>query len=448
MAKAKKKPVLKKKVVVSKKPAAKKKPVAKKKSVGAGLVPARKGRPQGSPLQKKKPAAKVASIGSKAAIAGIGTTEFSKNSGRSELSLACEAVLDALKDAGLKPSDVDGMVTFTMDTNDEIEIARALGCNDLTFYSRVPHGGGAPTGCIEQAVMAIATGVAEVVVVYRALNGRSGHRFSNGVSGDIVTGDMIHYGWYLPYGLITPASWVAMYHRRYEYLYGDTRDALAEIAMTTRQYAVTNPRAFFHKRPLTREEYNKGKPIALPFNLYDCCQESDGGCAVVLTTPERAKYLKNMPVLVKGVGMCANKNTEAMTNFYADEIAQIPAMDHAAKQAYTQSGLTPDDIDAAIVYDAFTAIVMWQLESWGFAKPGKSKDFILSGALRPNGRLPTNTHGGQLSEAYIHGMNGVTEGVRLVRGTSNNQPKKKVDNVLVTSGVGVPTGGMLIGKMD
>lgn len=424
----KKKPVAKKKTVARKKPAAPKKKIVKKKSVA------------------RKPSARSATIGSKAAIAGIGTTEFSKNSGRSELSLACEAVLDALKDAGLKPSDVDGMVTFTMDTNDEIEIARALGCNDLSFYSRVPHGGGAPTGCIEQAVMAIATGVAEVVVVYRALNGRSGHRFSGGVSGDIVTGDMIHYGWYLPYGLITPASWVAMYHRRYEYLHGDTRDALAEIAMTTRQYAVTNPRAFFHNRPLSREEYNKGKPIALPFNLYDCCQESDGGCAVVLTTPERAKHLKNMPVLVKGVGMCANKNTEAMTDFYADEIAQIPAMDHAAKQAYAQSGLTPDDIDAAIVYDAFTAIVMWQLESWGFAKPGKSKDFILSGALRPNGRLPTNTHGGQLSEAYIHGMNGVTEGVRLVRGTSNNQPKKKIDNVLVTSGVGVPTGGMLIGK--
>jgi len=390
----------------------------------------------------------VADLKDKAAIVGVGTTEFSKNSGRSELSLACEAVLDCLNDAGLKPSDVDGMVTFTMDTNDEIEIARALGCNDLTYYSRVPHGGGAPTGCIEQAVMAIATGVADVVVCYRALNGRSGHRFSDGVSGDIVTGDMIHYGWYLPYGLLTPASWVSMYHQRYEHLYGCTKDARAEIAIATREYAVTNPRAFFHNRPLTREEYDAGKPISLPFNLYDCCQESDGGCAVVLVSPEKAKQLNHEPVMVKGVGMCADKNTEAMTNFYADEIAQIPAMDHAAKQAYEQSGLTPDDIDAAIVYDAFTAIVMWQLESWGLAEPGKSSEFILSGALRPDGRLPCNTHGGQLSEAYIHGMNGVNEGVRLVRGTSGNQPDKEVNNVLVTSGVGVPTGGMLLGKME
>jgi acetyl-CoA acetyltransferase len=121
-------------------------------------------------------------------------------------------------------------------------------------------------------------------------------------------------------------------------------------------------------------------------------------------------------------------------------------MDLAAKQAYGQAGMTPDDIDAAIIYDAFTAIVMWQLESWGFAAQGKSKEFITSGALRPDGRLPTNTHGGQLSEAYIHGMNGIVEGVRLVRGESINQPKKAINNVVVTSGVGVPTGGMIIGK--
>ena len=153
---------------------------------------------------------KIADLKNKAAIVGAGNTEFSKNSGRSELSLACEAILAALNDAGLKPSDVDGMVTYTMDNNDEIEIARAIGCNDLSYYSRVPHGGGAGTGTIQQAAMAIATGAAEVVVCWRALNGRSGHRYSGGVSGDIVTGDMIHYGWYIPYGLLTQASWVSM----------------------------------------------------------------------------------------------------------------------------------------------------------------------------------------------------------------------------------------------
>lgn len=389
----------------------------------------------------------TANIGSKSAIVGVANTEFSKNSGRSELQLACEAVRDAIADAGLKPSDVDGMTTFTMDTNDEIEVARAVGIGDLSFYSRVPHGGGAGTGCIHQAAMAIATGAAEVVVVYRALNGRSGHRYSEGVSGNIMTADAIHWGWYTPYGLMTPASWVAMYTQRYMHLTGCTRDALYEIAKTTRDHAATNPKALFYGHPFDRAEYDAQKKIVSPLSLYDCCLETDGGSAIVMTTPERAKDLKQMPVIVKGVGECAAANMESMTSFYRDEIAAIPSMDIAAQQAYAQSGLTPDDIDAAIIYDAFTPIVLWQLESWGFCPRGKASDFVLGGGLRLDGRLPCNTHGGQLSEAYIHGVNGIVEAARLVRGQSVNQPKKNINNVLVTSGVGVPTGGALLGKM-
>ncbi len=390
----------------------------------------------------------VADIKDKAAIVGVGSTEFSKNSGRSDLSLAAEACKAALDDAGLKPKDVDGMVTFTMDMNEEVDVARALGCDDLTFYSRVPYGGGAATGCLHQAAMAIATGMAETVVCYRALNGRSGHRYSEGVSGDLITGSAIHYGWYTPYGLLTPTSWVAMYHKRYMHLTDCTEDVMFEIAHATREYAVNNPAAFFYKRPFTREDYDNAKKICDPLKLYDCCQESDGGSAVVLTTPERAKDLKQPGVLIKGVAQCSGKDQEEMTSFYRPEIAAIPEMDIAAKMAYEQSGLTPDDIDAAVIYDAFTAIVLWQLESWGFCEQGKAGEFVLSGALRPDGRLPTNTHGGQLSEAYIHGVNGIVEAVRLTRGTSVNQPKKDVNHVLVTSGVGVPTGGALLGKMD
>ncbi|MEM8593258.1 MAG: lipid-transfer protein [Pseudomonadota bacterium] len=388
----------------------------------------------------------VAQFKDKAAIVGVANTEFSKNSGRSETQLACEAVAGALKDAGLKPSDVDGMTTFTMDTNDEIEVARAVGIGDLSFYSRVPHGGGAGTGLIHQATMAIATGAAEVVVCYRALNGRSGHRFSDGVSGAISTADAIHWGWYMPFGLLTPASWVAMYTQRYMHLTGCTKDALYEVAKTTRDHAATNPAALFHGQPFDRADYDAQKKIVDPLSLYDCCLETDGGSAVILTTPERAKDLNHPAVMVKGVGQSAAANMESMTSFYRDEIAAIPSMDNAAEQAYAQSGLTPDDIDAAVIYDAFTPIVLWQLESWGFCPRGKAKDFVLDGNLRLDGRLPTNTHGGQLSEAYIHGVNGIVEATRLVRGTSVNQPKKDVNNVLVTSGVGIPTGGALLGK--
>jgi acetyl-CoA acetyltransferase len=389
-------------------------------------------------------------IKDKAAIVGVGSTEFSKNSGRSELQLACEAVKAALDDAGLKPSDVDGMTTFTMDTSDEVELGRALGVGDITFYSRVPHGGGAATGLIHQAVMAIATGMCNTVVCYRGLNGRSGHRFSQGVSGDIVTSDAMHWGWYMPSGLMTPASWIAMCTQRYMHLYGEekVREALFEVARNSRQFASTNPAAMFYGQPFDREEYDAQKKIVGPLKLYDCCLESDGASAIIVTRADLARDCAQTPVAVKGVGQCAAKNMEAMTSFYDGEISEVPTMDVAAREAYKQSGLTPDDIDAAVIYDAFTPNVLMQLESWGFAERGKAAEFVLDGGLRGDGRLPTNTHGGQLSEAYIHGINGVVEAPRLVRGTSVNQPEKTVNNALVTAGVGVPTGGALLGKFD
>lgn len=390
----------------------------------------------------------VASISDKAAIVGIGATEFSKDSGRSELALTAECVKKALDDAGLRPSDVDGLVTFTIDQNEEVDVARAVGCDDVMFYSRVPYGGGAATGTLLQASVAVATGVAETVVCYRALNGRSGQRYSSGVSGNLITGSAIHYGYYMPFGLLTPASWVAMFTRRYMHVTGCTQDALFEVAQSAREYAVNNPAAFFHQRPLSRQEYDAGKLICDPLRLYDCCQETDGGCAVVVTTPERAKDLRQPAVAIRGVANCLAKDQEEMTSFYRPEIARIPEMDVAAAAAYAQCGLSAKDIDAAVIYDAFTPIVLMQLESWGFCKYGEAADFVGAGNLRAGGRLPTNTHGGQLSEAYVHGVNGIVEAVRLVRGTSVNQPKKSVRHALVTSGVGVPTGGAILGRLD
>lgn len=382
----------------------------------------------------------------RAAIVGIGQTEFSKNSGRSELQLACEAVKAALDDAGLPPADVDGMTTFTMDSNDEIEVARAVGIGDLTFFSRVPHGGGAAIGVIQQAVMAVATGVAETVVVYRAFNERSGRRYSTGISEGIVTADLIHWSWYLPFGLLTPASWVAMYTQRYMHETGCTSRDLAQVAVSTRKHAVNNPGAFFYGKPLTIEEHQASRWIAEPLRLFDCCQESDGGCAQIVTTVERARDLAKRGAVIRGIGQAAAADQENMTSFYRPDLTFLPEMDLVAKQVYAMSGLRPDDVDAAIIYDAFTPIVLWQLESFGFCGRGEGKDFVQDGALEVGGRLPCNTQGGQLSEAYIHGMNGVNEGVRLIRGTSGNQPAKN-DHVLVTAGVGVPTSGMILGQL-
>ncbi len=382
-----------------------------------------------------------------AAIVGIGQTTFSKNSGVSELQLACEAVSAAIDDAGLEPSQVDGMTTFTMDTTDDIEVARAVGVGELTFESRIPYGGGACIGLLHQAAMAVATGSAKYVVCYRALNGRSGQRYSEGVSGDLLTSDTIHWSWYMPFGLLTPASWVAMFAQRYMHQTGTKSTDFAQVALAIRKHAVNNPHAFFYQRPLSLEDHQASRMIVDPLRLFDCCQETDGGCACIVTTPERARDLKRPAALIRGVAQAAGADQEQMTSFYRADITRLPEMDAVARQVYEISGLGPSDVDAAVIYDAFSAIVLWQLESFGFCGVGEAKDFVQDGALEVGGRLPTNTHGGQLSEAYIHGMNGVNEGVRLIRGDSTNQPDKS-DCVLVTAGVGVPTSAMLLGKLD
>ncbi|HCH20684.1 MAG TPA: lipid-transfer protein [Cellvibrionales bacterium] len=385
------------------------------------------------------------SLHNKAAIAGIGCTEFSKASGRSELSLASEAVVAAVNDAGLAPSEIDGLVSYTLDPTDEIEVARSVGAGDLTFFSKVNYGGGAAVGVVHQAVMAVATGQANNVVVYRAMNGRSGQRNGQGVSGQIVTSDLVHWSWYQVYGMLTPGSWIAMIANKYMNKYGVTSEDLGRVAISQRNYAVNNPRAFGYQKPLTMEDYLASKMIASPLRLYDFCQESDGGCALLITSAERAADLKQKPAVIRGITQASTQGQEQMTSFYRNELSTLPEMELAAKRVYAQSGLQASDIDAACLYDAFTSEVVMQLESFGFCGLGEAKDFIKQGGLDIDGRLPNNTHGGLLSEAYIHGLNNIAEAVRLVRGQSTNQPKN-IEHVLVSSGVGVPTGAMILGQ--
>lgn len=385
------------------------------------------------------------SMKNEAAIAGIGATKFSKNSGVSEYSLACEAVRNCLDDAGLDPREVDGLVTYTMDSNDEVEVANAVGLGDLTMYAKINYGGGAAVGLIHQATMAVATGAAKNVVVWRAMNGRSGQRMGQGVSGNIITADLIHWSWYMAHGMVTPASWVTMISNKYMHEFGVTSEHLAEVAMAQREFAQKNPVAAGYGKPLTLEEYMNAKKITDRLNIYDCCQETDGAIALLITSTERAKYLKHKPAVIRAVTQAASRGQEQMTSFYRAEMDSLPEMELAARRVYAMSGLGPDDIDAACFYDAFTPEVLMQLESFGFCKRGEAKDFVAAGNLRLNGRLPNNTHGGLLSECYIHGMNNVAEGARLIRGTSCNQPKK-ADHVLVSSGVGVPTGALILGQ--
>ncbi|MEE4596385.1 lipid-transfer protein [Streptomyces sp. DSM 41524] len=383
-------------------------------------------------------ARKPDTLGGRAAIVGIGATEFSKDSGRSELKLAVEAVQAALDDAGLAPADVDGLVTFTMDTSPEITVAQACGIGDLTFFSRVHYGGGAACATVQQAALAVATGVAEVVVCYRAFNERSGRRFGSGIQHREPSAEGAALGWSLPFGLLTPASWVAMAAQRYLYAYGLTPEVFGHVAVTDRRHAATNPAAYFHGKPITLAEHAASRWIVEPLRLLDCCQETDGGQAIVVTSVERARDLPRPPAVITAAAQGAGRGQEQMTSFYRDDLTGLPEMGVVAGQLWRGSGLTPADIDVAILYDHFTPFVLMQLEEFGFCGRGEAAGFVAEGAL------PLNTHGGQLGEAYLHGMNGIAEAVRQIRGSSVNQVPGAA-RTLVTAGTGVPTSGLLLG---
>ncbi|WP_406094635.1 lipid-transfer protein [Streptomyces sp. NBC_01013] len=379
------------------------------------------------------------SLGGRAAVAGIGATEFSKDSGRSELKLAVEAVHAALDDAGLAPADVDGLVTFTMDTSPEITVAQAAGIGELSFFSRIHYGGGAACATVQQAALAVACGVADVVVCYRAFNERSGRRFGSGVQQREPTAEGTALGWNLPFGLLTPASWVAMAAQRYLHTYGLTPEAFGHVAVTDRRHAANNPAAYFYGKPITLADHAASRWIVEPLRLLDCCQETDGGQAIVVTSAERARDLRQPPAVIVAAAQGAGRAQEQMTSFYRDDLTGLPEMGVVARQLWRNSGMAPADIDVAVLYDHFTPFVLMQLEEFGFCGPGEAADFVAADAL------PLNTHGGQLGEAYLHGMNGIAEAVRQIRGTSVNQIPGAATS-LVTAGTGVPTSGLLLGR--
>jgi len=384
-------------------------------------------------------------ISGTAAIAGIGATEFSKDSGRSELRLAAEATLAALADAGLAPADVDGLVTFTMDSTAEIALARELGLGDLRFFGQVSYGGGAACGCVLQAVLAVAAGIADVVVCYRALNERSGRRFGQ-VSRAAVrsaTSSGVDNGWHYPMGLSTPAATVAMIARRYMHDYGATSEDFGRVTVADRKAAAANPNAWFYQRPVTLAEHQASRWIVEPLRLLDCCQESDGAVAVVVTSAERARDLRQRPAVIHAAAQGSSPGQYTMHSYYRDELG-LPEMGVVARQLWQQARAAPQDIRAAVLYDHFTPYVLLQLEELGFCPRGQARHFIAGGAIELDGALPVNPHGGQLGEAYIHGMNGIAEAVRQVRGTAVNQVGGD-GPVLVTAGTGVPTSGLILG---
>jgi acetyl-CoA acetyltransferase len=378
------------------------------------------------------------------AIAGIGATEFSKDSGRSELRLAAEATIAALADAGIAPDEVDGMCTYVMDNNPEIELLRAIGGRRLRFFSRVHYGGGAACAPIMQAAMAIAAGVADVVICYRAMNERSQYRFGSGYTPPPApTAETAQYGYYVPFGLASPAAWVAMAARRYMHESGATSEDFGRVSVAARAFAATNPAAWFHHQPITLDDHQRSRFIVEPLRLLDCCQESDGAVAIVVTSTARARRARHVPAVVRAAAQGACDDQQMMTSYYRPDIARLSEMELVAAQLYAQAGIDGAGIDTAILYDHFTPFVLAQLEAFGFCRLREARHFVRDVGIGPGGGLPVNPHGGQLGEAYIHGLNGVAEAVRQVRGTAANQIAG-VRHALVTGGTGVPTSGLIL----
>jgi acetyl-CoA acetyltransferase len=232
--------------------------------------------------------------------------------------------------------------------------------------------------------------------------------------------------------------------QRYLHMSGATSEDLGRVAVADRRHAATNPKAWFYEKPITLEEHQESRWIVEPLHLLDCCQETDGGQALVVTSLERARDLAGPPAVIEAAAQGSGPGQEMMTSYYYDDLCGLGEMAVVARQLWQTSGLTPADIQTAVLYDHFTPYVLYQLEELGFCAKGEAKDFVADGNIEIGGGLPVNTHGGQLGEAYLHGMNGIAEGVRQVRGTSVNQVPE-VEHVLVTAGTGVPTSGLILG---
>ena len=374
------------------------------------------------------------------AIVGIGQTRFGKGLEDSELSLACQAVAAAIADAGLEPRDVDGLAMFSMENGREVDLARNVGLGDLTYFGEIGYGGGAGCAAVGHAAMAVATGQCEVAVAWRARKRADKASRPWAQSRARVPGS---WQWSRPAGLLRPVDEIAMLTRRYMHEYGATRDHLANVALAFRKHANRNPDAMMRDRPLTREAYMAARWISEPLCLYDNCLETDGALAVVITSSERARDLPQKPAYIHAFAQGLPQQHQPMINFFCDDPLRGPAW-ACARRLWERSEFSPADIPVAQIYDAFSPLIPLSLEGYGFCGRGEGAAFTEGGALEwPHGRLPTNTAGGGMSEAYVHGFNLILEGVRQIRGTSVCQVEDAA-NCLVTSGEGVPTSALLL----
>ncbi|MBB5138447.1 acetyl-CoA acetyltransferase [Thermocatellispora tengchongensis] len=368
-----------------------------------------------------------------AAVAGVGHTEYSRNSGVTTLTLAVRAIQAALADAGLSRRDVDGVACHRVgDSADPALVAQTLGVRDLRFVRDVFGGGSSCIAPLDAAASAVAAGQARCVVVWRALNGRSGVRMAGAASNPALSADAQYW---LPYRHISAPQQFAMFARMYRHKYGVTAEDLGRVAIAQRAHAALNPRAMM-RQPITMDDYLGSRWIAEPLRLLDCCLESDAAVALVVTSAARARDLRRTPVTITATAF--GGGNQLASNHHSDPT--VPGAAIMAPRLYAAAGLGPDDIDLAELYDAFTPLVPLQLEAYGFCEPGEAAHMIADGATRLGGALPVNTHGGHLSEGYVHGLNHVAEAVLQLRHECGERQVPGAEVALSTAQPGVYSG--------
>ena len=358
-----------------------------------------------------------------ACIAGIGETDYRRWGGmadRNEFQLACQAIAAAAADAGIPLSEVDGVACFADTSIDASLLQVALGIEDLRFSASVWGGrGGGPCGALALAASAVETGRAQCVAVFRSLCQGQSRRYGK------FYAQRTHSDFVGQFGLFSAAQGLAMVAQRYRHDYGFSDEQMAAVALSANRNAQRNPRAIANGRPLTLEKYLASRMIVDPFRLYDCCLESDGACAVIVVSPERARDLRNRPVHILAAvqGSDPGWGTGAMgSHNMSDASYTTGGQRNTARRLFAQAGVTPGDVDVAQFYDHFTAMCFLTLEDFGFCGRGEAPAWIGEGHGEwPSGRMPINTHGGSLGEAYVHGMNHIVEGVRQLRGESTAQ---------------------------